>query len=103
MSATPSSDTTSGYDVSVRPEPGPDRFITGDSKTQLVSDALHAFVVLIVVVCVTYLASANVGLPQDVIGTVYGGAIGYAAGRAGSIGARRPIITQRQTNGNVIP
>lgn len=59
--------------------------ITGSHKTQLLSDLLHSCVVLIVVVCVTILASLQVGLPPDVIGTVYGGAIGYAAGRAGNV------------------
>lgn len=63
--------------------------ISGDHKTQLISDGLHAFVVVFVVICTTLLACLNIGLPQDVIGTVFGGAIGYAAGRAGSIARSR--------------
>jgi hypothetical protein len=68
-----------------------DSYITGDHKTQLISDGLHGVVVLFVVVCTTVLAILGSTLPQDVIGTVYGGAIGYAAGRAGNIASRRTI------------
>ena len=65
--------------------------ISGSHKTQLISDSIHAFVVLSVVAAVTILAALQIGLPPDVIGTVYGGAIGYAAGRAGNI-ARSPLL-----------
>lgn len=59
--------------------------ISGSHKTQLLSDAIHAFVVLVVVLSATFLAGLHAGIPQDVLGTVYGGAIGYAAGRAGNV------------------
>lgn len=65
--------------------------ISGTHKTQLISDAIHAFVVLCVVTAVSILAALKIGLPPDVIGTVYGGAIGYAAGRAGNI-TRSPLV-----------
>lgn len=76
--------------------------LSGTHKTQLLSDALHAAVVLAVVTCVTVLAFAKVGLPPDVIGTVYGGAIGYAAGRAGNV-TRSPLVVTSATNGGGIP
>jgi hypothetical protein len=66
---------------------GPD--MTGNHKAQLLSDLIHATVVTIVVITASTLASLKVGLPQDVLGTVYGGAIGYAAGRAGNIARGR--------------
>ena len=72
--------------------------LSGTHKTQLLSDALHAAVVLAVVTCVTVLAFAKVGLPPDVIGTVYGGAIGYAAGRAGNV-TRSPLVVTGTSNG----
>ena len=60
--------------------------ISGAHKTQLLSDFLHAAVVLTVVLCATTLTAFDgAHLPPDVLGTVYGGAIGYAAGRAGNI------------------
>lgn len=63
-------------------------------RTQLLSDCIHAGVVVFVVVCTTVLAALGTGtIPQDVIGAVFGGAIGYAAGRAGS------GRTQDQTGG----
>lgn len=63
--------------------------VSATNKTQLLSDLLHATVVTIVVLSASILAALNVGLPQDVLGTVYGGAIGYAAGRAGNVARDR--------------
>lgn len=61
--------------------------LTAIQRTQLLSDGLHALVVVVVVLCTTALAVFSTSLPNDVIGTVYGGAIGYAAGRAGNVRA----------------
>jgi phosphate/sulfate permease len=65
--------------------------VNGDQKTQLLSDLIHASVVTLVVAAVTTLSAMHVGIPQDVTGTVFGGAIGYAAGRAGLVAPRRSI------------
>lgn len=55
-------------------------------KAQLASDSLHAFVVLMVVMATTVLVVIRPDVvPGDLVGTVYGSAIGYAAGRAGSV------------------
>lgn len=64
-------------------------WISGDHKTQLLSDLLHALVVVIVVVATTLLALLHAGIPEDITGTVFGGAIGYAAGRAGQVSRSR--------------
>ena len=60
--------------------------ISGSHKTQLLSDLIHAAVVLVVVIAASTLAAFDgKNLPPDVLGTVFGGAIGYAAGRAGNV------------------
>lgn len=76
--------------------------LSGAHKTQLASDMIHAIVVLVVVFCVTVLASLKVGLPPDVIGTVYGGAIGYAAGRAGNV-AKSPVLITGKSYAENLP
>lgn len=59
--------------------------LTATQKAQLLSDCIHAAVVMAVVVCTTILTAwAPHSIPNDVVGAVFGGAIGYAAGRAGS-------------------
>lgn len=65
---------------------------------QLYSDCVHAFVVCFVVVCTTVLAfNGDVG--ADIISAVLGGAIGYAAGRAGPVSRNTPTRAGDQEEG----
>ena len=64
-------------------------WISGDHKAQLISDGIHGFVVVFVVLATSVLAALRSAIPIDVVGTVFGGAIGYAAGRAGNIARSR--------------
>jgi hypothetical protein len=59
--------------------------VSGEHKAEIRQDALHAAVVVIVVVCTTVLYFSNRGVPADVLSGVYLGAIAYAAGRSGSL------------------
>lgn len=61
--------------------------LTSTQRTQLYSDGIHATVVIIVVLATTILTASGASFPNDVIGAVFGGAIGYAAGRAGNVRA----------------
>ena len=63
--------------------------LDGDQKAQLLSDALHAITVSVVVVCVTIAYLVKRGVPADVLSGVYLGAIGYAAARAGTVARTR--------------
>lgn len=56
---------------------------------QLYSDCVHAFVVCFVVVCTTVLAFRH-AIGADITSAVLGGAIGYAAGRAGPVSRNTP-------------
>lgn len=56
---------------------------------QFYSDCVHAFVVCFVVSCTTFLASRGV-VNADITSAVLGGAIGYAAGRAGPVSRNAP-------------
>lgn len=64
--------------------------MTGEHKAQLVQEALHAGVVLTVIIAVTVLLVLHVGLSPDIAGNVYVGALGYAGGRAGAVSFRAP-------------
>lgn len=59
--------------------------LNSTQRTQILSDAIHAGVVVTVVLAASMLAVLNASIPPDVIGAVFGGAIGYAAGRAGNV------------------
>ena len=59
--------------------------VAGVYKAQLFSDLIHASVVTLVVLATTILTLYSTHVPPDVVGTVFGGAIGYAAGRAGNV------------------
>lgn len=57
----------------------------GWEKRQLLSQEhfVHAIVVVVVVVCVTFLGSRD-QIDHNTVGFVYATAIGYAAGRSGT-------------------
>lgn len=57
--------------------------ISGEHKTMLAIETLHAAVVMLVVSAATiiYIVTPTV-VPSDLLGFVYGGAITYAGGRA---------------------
>jgi hypothetical protein len=80
---------------------GPLSSLGPQARTQLISDIIHAAVVITVVLCTTMLAlfAGQSHIPQDVIGAVYGGAIGYAAGRAGNVKVNNGTKDDR-VNGN---
>ena len=50
---------------------------------QLLSDGMHALVVVIVVICTTVLALLKL-IPTTAIAGIYGAALAYAAARAGA-------------------
>lgn len=56
---------------------------------QFYSDCVHAFVVIFVVTCTTILAIRH-SIGADITSAVLGGAIGYAAGRAGPVSRNAP-------------
>ncbi len=70
--------------------------LTPTQQTQLLSDSIHACVVILVVFCTTFLTATGTSVPNDVIGAVFGGAIGYAAGRAGNVRAGGPTLGRRE-------
>lgn len=62
------------------------RHISGEHKTMFAIEVLHAMVVTIVVIAATVVyLTLKKGLPSDLLGFVYGGAITYAGGRASQV------------------
>lgn len=59
--------------------------LNSTQKTSLLSDAIHAGVVLFVVLCATLMTLLHSGLPSDVIGAVLATSLGYAAGKSGNV------------------
>ena len=70
--------------------------ISGEHRTMLAMEILHAIVVILVVIAATMIYFVNSkGLPSDLLGFVYGGAITYAGGRASAV---RQALSRRTDN-----
>lgn len=69
----------------------------GAARYVLITEILHATVVVIVVVTATVVYLINpTGVPSDLLGFVYGGAISYAGVRAGQ--ARQAMVRSTDTD-----
>ena len=75
--------------------------LPSSATPQFWSDITHATVIVIVVVAAT-IAGAMHFIHETTVGNVYTAAIGYAAGRAGSV-AHRTLTARHTDQGNANP